>query len=239
VSSFEDQGLRRGAVVYNSVKERILDGAWQGGDTIVIDQLREEFGTSKQPVMEALRRLAGEGLVEIIPQVGSRVPIWQPEDIADFFEVFAATESEVTAIAVRRRSQAQLARLIDVNERLSEILVLPDDGERIRGYRTLNRDFHGTILRMTHSGLLERTSRRLWDISDLLINTASFPHALSVELPNRYEEHKLIIDAISQRDEDAARKTMRDHILRNIPMLRDAEQGEPAPQAAHRAANSD
>lgn len=239
MSSFEDQGLRRGAVVYNRVKERILDGAWQGGDTIVIDQLREEFGTSKQPVMEALRRLAGEGLVEIIPQVGSRVPIWQPEDMADFFEVFAATESEVTAIAVRRRSQTQLARLIDVNERLSEILALSDDRERIRGYRRLNRDFHGTIRRMTHSALLERTSRGLWDVSDLLISGASLPHTLSVELPDRYEEHKLIIDAIALRDEDAARKAMRDHILRNIPMLRDSEQGEPAPEAAERAASSD
>jgi hypothetical protein len=43
---------------------------------------------SKQPIMDALRRLASDGLVEIIPQVGCRIPVHEPQDVTDFFAVF-------------------------------------------------------------------------------------------------------------------------------------------------------
>ena len=66
-------GKRLAPVVYEMLKERLLEGTYQAGERLSVETLKTEFEVSKQPVMEALHRLAADGLVEIVPQVGCRV----------------------------------------------------------------------------------------------------------------------------------------------------------------------
>ena len=56
--------------VYDLLKERLLEGHYPAGTRLPTDDLRLELGVSKQPVMEALRRLSADGMIEIVPQVG-------------------------------------------------------------------------------------------------------------------------------------------------------------------------
>ena len=74
-------GRRLAPVVYDLLKDRLLEGEYQSGERLSVESLKAEFGVSKQPVMEALRRLSSEGLVEIIPQVGCRVPVYDGADV--------------------------------------------------------------------------------------------------------------------------------------------------------------
>src|SRR5215470_3244264 len=74
-------GRRLAPVVYDLLKERLLEGEFQAGERLSVEALKAEFGVSKQPVMEALRRLSSEGLVEIIPQVGCRIPVYGSVDV--------------------------------------------------------------------------------------------------------------------------------------------------------------
>src|SRR5260370_18836548 len=97
-------GRRLGAYVYDTVKERLLEGQWRAGEFIAVEALKAELGVSKQPVMEALRRLAGDDLFDIIPQVGCQAPIYPPDEVSDFFELFASLESDAATIAAGRRS---------------------------------------------------------------------------------------------------------------------------------------
>jgi DNA-binding GntR family transcriptional regulator len=55
--------------VYDLLKERLLEGLYPAGTRLPTDDLRIELGVSKQPVMEALRRLSADGMIEIVPQV--------------------------------------------------------------------------------------------------------------------------------------------------------------------------
>src|SRR5580698_6003257 len=77
-------GRRLAPVVYDLLKERLLAGEFQAGERLSVESLKAEFAVSKQPVMDALRRLSSEGLVEIIPQVGCRVPAHGSADVTDF-----------------------------------------------------------------------------------------------------------------------------------------------------------
>ena len=75
--------LRRGGgrlnhAVYGELRERLLSGRYAAGARLSTEELRTEFGVSKQPVMEALRRLSADGMVEIVPQVGSLVAVHEP-----------------------------------------------------------------------------------------------------------------------------------------------------------------
>jgi DNA-binding GntR family transcriptional regulator len=211
-------GRRLNAVVYDVVRERLLTGQWASGEVIPIDAIKAELGVSKQPVMEALRRLSVDGLVEVVPQVGCRVAEYPLREAIDFFGVFATTEAEIASIAVLRHTPEELVRLRDANRRLAAAI---DDeaGPQANRYLSFNREFHGIIQDMTHSPILLRTSTRMWDLCDLLIATAQKGASLASEVRERCADHDRIIEAIAAGDQDAARAEMHGHIARNIPML--------------------
>ena len=66
-------GQRLGEVLLDELRERLLAGSYPVGSRISIEEVKAEFGVSKQPVMDAMRRLEATGIVEIVPQSGCRV----------------------------------------------------------------------------------------------------------------------------------------------------------------------
>jgi DNA-binding transcriptional MocR family regulator len=71
--------------VYDVLRERLLEGRYPVGTRLPTDDLRAELGVSKQPVMEALRRLAADGMVQIVPQVGCLVAGYDLHEVEDFY----------------------------------------------------------------------------------------------------------------------------------------------------------
>lgn len=204
--------------VYEIVKSRLLDGDYAAGSRLSVESLRSEFGVSKQPVMEALRLLAAEGLVEILPQIGCVVKQYTMQDVDDFFEMFAAFEGAIASAAALRRTDADVRELERVSHGISVLGEETDPHRRASAYRVQNRDFHAQIHRMVRSQLMTDESRRMWDLSDLLINTTGSSLPLSYVTHERHDEHEAIIEAIRRRDADEARRLMEEHI-RSTPSL--------------------
>lgn len=103
---------------YQTTKLRLLTGGYRAGDSISVEDLVAELGTSRQPVMDALRRLATERFIEIIPQVGVRVVVPDRRDVLDFFRLLAATEAVCAALAAERADKSGAAKLTEVNEQI-------------------------------------------------------------------------------------------------------------------------
>ena len=212
-----------GERVYQAVQARLIEGELGAGDRISVEALATEFGISKQPVMDALRRLSAEGFVEIVPQVGCRVRTVDGREADDFFRIFAAMEGVVVAFAAERRTAEQLVRLKSVSEAISHFRHLKDPRERSSGYRTLNRAFHEITHEMAASSVAHEMSASLWDRSDFYINMLSQTMAFSESLEARHDEHEQIIAAIEQQDPVAARDVTERHISRNVALLRDED----------------
>jgi DNA-binding GntR family transcriptional regulator len=200
--------------------ERLLDGRYVAGERLSPEALRTEFGVSKQPVMEALRRLSGDGLIEIVPQVGSRVAQYDIREVADFFVMFGGFEGTIAGIAALRRNAAQLREIDLISERIATLRSSSDPFERAHGYRVLNRQFHHAIHDMAHSRIMAQTSRRMWDLSDFLINTSGVPQPLSSALDGRHADHERIRAALHAGDRDAARAEMELHIVGTVDVIR-------------------
>jgi DNA-binding GntR family transcriptional regulator len=212
-------GLRLGSAVYEQLKERLLEGRHSAGERLRTEQLRQEFGVSKQPVMEALRRLSSDGLVEIVPQVGCVVTTYTPSDIEDFFALFGAFEGAIAAAAAERRVPSQLDDLERVSARIGALRAEPDAARRAHGYRVLNREFHAVIHDMAHSRIMAEMSRRMWDMSDFLINTTGIPQPLASALPARHDDHERIREALRAQDAEEARRQMHEHIVETIAVI--------------------
>ena len=73
VESRDDDAVLLSDRVTNSIRELILSGQLQPGSRIGQEQLAEQFGTSRIPVREALKRLESDGLVSLVPNSGAWV----------------------------------------------------------------------------------------------------------------------------------------------------------------------
>ena len=212
-------GQRLGQIVLDELKERLLDGKYAAGARISIEELKAEFGVSKQPVMDALRRLESIGIVEIIPQSGCRVAHYSVQEVRDFFSLFASFEGKIAAAAAGRRTDQQLAELDMAWRQIEQLESTPDPTARSRGYRLLNREFHLTIHRMAHSRIMAELSERMWDMSDFFIYTVGGVQPLSEALHDRNHDHDVIRDAIRSKNVEVARAAMESHIVGSLDIL--------------------
>ncbi len=216
--------LNRGAsrlnhAVYDQIKERLLEGRYAAGQRLSTEELRVEFGVSKQPVMEALRRLSGDGLIDILPQVGSRVATYDLREVEDFFLMFGGFEGTIAGIAAVRRTDEQLADLDMISHRIGLLRAEKDADARARGYRVWNRRFHEAIHVMAHSRIMADTSLKMWDLSDFLINTTGVPQPLSSALDQRHDDHETIRDALHAGNQPRARAEMERHIVGTVAVI--------------------
>ncbi|MDI9930738.1 GntR family transcriptional regulator [Rhodococcus sp. IEGM 1354] len=214
-------GARLSAVLYDTLKGRLLEGKYAAGEKIVVESIRHEFGVSKQPVMDALRRLSSDKLVDIVPQVGVQVVSYTRQEVEDFFTLFGGFEGTIAGVAALRRTDAQLRDLDAVSANVDGLISSDDAAVRAHGYRVQNREFHAVIHRMAHSRIMAETSQRMWDLSDFLINTTGVDNPLSSALDDRQHDHRSIAEAIRAGNERWAREAMEHHIVGTVEVIRD------------------
>ena len=106
-------------VVYDLLRENILQGKYKPGSRLVIDELAVTLGVSQIPIREAMRQLEADGFVTIEPYVGATVAQLNAEFI---FEVFALLEhleiisSRAACRVMSDEDLQQLAAMIDQME---------------------------------------------------------------------------------------------------------------------------
>ena len=135
ISSGPGTGGRLSRRVYDGIKERLLGGEFAGGESLSVEQLRGDFGVSKQPVMEALRLLAADGMVEILPQVGSVVASYSTAEAVDFYKMFARFEGAITEVAAERADPMSLIRLRAFADGMHGLESQQDSATRAQSYR--------------------------------------------------------------------------------------------------------
>lgn len=155
------------------LKGLLLDGGLEPGQPISIAAVTRAMGVSRQPVMDAVRRLEIEGFIQVLPQIGCRVVSPRAEAVGDFFQLFARSEGLVCRLAAERRSDEQVQALQALARdvlRESNMAGPPDAGDP--RYRHLNRRLHNAIHAMARSPIASEISVSMWDRSDFYLRAA-------------------------------------------------------------------
>lgn len=160
---------RKSDAVVDALMDDLVTGALSPASPLVVQELCQRFGVSKQPVMDALRRLQEAGFVDIVPQVGVRVVNPRPSDVEDFFAVFSVLEGVVFAIAAVRRTADDLARITSAMSSMDESVKRGD--RPWSEHRERNRRAHLAVHEAAHSPFAAKSARDCWDRSDFLIST--------------------------------------------------------------------
>lgn len=128
-----------------ALRELILHGGLAPGSRLGEVELAERLGVSRTPVREALSRLAAEGLVEITPNRGARVSSWTVAELEGVFDVRAALEPRITALAVAQAGPRDIATLEHLADRMLDAGA-PGPGRDLDALVPLNRAFHNRLV---------------------------------------------------------------------------------------------
>jgi DNA-binding GntR family transcriptional regulator len=195
-------------VVYENLRQAILDGAMQPGERLVEGELSEKLNVSRMPIREAIRKLEAEGLVEHIPRRGVVVKGFSEEDIIEIYTLREALEALAAVQAVRRATREDI-RQIEVAMMEVERLASMGDQADPREVFEANHRFSQLIIEACHMP-------RLIQIVSTYMGYLERFRRVTMGDPSRREvvirEHRMIFQAIKDGDEARAEALTREHV---------------------------
>ena len=191
-----------------AVRELILRGDFPAGSRLGEVELAERLGVSRTPVREALGRLAAEGLVEIVPNRGARVPSWTVAELEGVFDLRTALEPRLTALAVPRATAADVAALEELAAAMLEVGA-PGPDQDLDAIVPLNREFHGRLVALADQPAMASALAGAIHAPIVLRNFHTYDEA---SLRRSLAHHAEIVAAVRAGDAAWAQAVMTAHI---------------------------
>lgn len=178
-------------VVTDALRQAILRGEFKPGDRLTEVRLAEMFNVSRNPIREALRVLQAEGIVEINPRKGARVPLLSLEEISEIIELRAELEGMSAKYAARRcteESRKSLQALLDEGNKA-------EAANDIESLQDLNKKFHDLLAQAGKNRFLADFMRSLHERTLWL-----FANATEERITDTWKEHAAILQAVIASD---------------------------------------
>ena len=206
----------RGTSMHDAVATRlramVFDGEFEPGVFIDEKALAEAWAVSRTPLREALKVLAAEGLVDLVPHRGCRVVALSDGDADALFPVMALLEGRCAFEAASKAGDEDLHQLKRLHDELERHAAARD----IDGYYRANHDFHSFVQQLADNRWLDRVTSDLRRFMRLM-------RGRQLALPGRIDasinEHRVLIDAFLQRDAARAERAMHDHLMAQLVAL--------------------
>ncbi|TQP75097.1 GntR family transcriptional regulator [Vibrio cholerae] len=195
--------------------EAIVEGELTPGSKISEPELAKQFQVSRGPLREALMRVEGLGLIERMPHIGARVIQLSPTKLVELYAVREALEGMAARLAARNITEIELAGLESLLSTHSTHI------DQVEGASYFHQqgdfDFHYRIIQASRNQqLIGLLCDELYHLLRMYRYQSPRSHSRPVEA---LEEHKFILRAIRQRDEELAEMLMRRHISRSRQLI--------------------
>ncbi|MCX4855527.1 GntR family transcriptional regulator [Streptomyces canus] len=200
--------------VYGALLELITTRALQPGQHLVESELAGHLGVSRQPVREALQRLNTEGWVDLRPAQGAFVHEPTDEEADQLLTVRTLLEAEAARLAAANAGSAGIAVLEELCAQ-GESAVAADD---VDAAVALNARFHATVMELAGNAVLAELAGQV----DRRVRWYYTPIARQRGRQS-WIEHRELIAAIADRDEQRATAVMRQHTEHTRKMYHDRE----------------
>ena len=207
--------------VIAALRQAIMDFQLKPGQRLVERELIEQLGVSRTTIREALRELATEGLVTVVPQRGAMVTAPSLEEAIDLYEVRAALESLVVQHFVERADDAEVAALAATIENLAVVTARTDD---VKEMLAAKDRFYTVLIAGAKSAALQQLLEGIQARVQMLRATSLSEAGRSSEVVT---ELRAVVAAIEKRDAALASQLTAAHIrtasITALHSLREAE----------------
>jgi len=204
--------------VHAQLKTEIELGELAPGSPLSELWLVERTGASRTPVREALRRLAAEGLVDLVPRIGARVSRVSAQSVRDLFEFRQLLEPVAIRQATARAAADPAVRAVfeDMRDDFARIRDRAPSRERSREFYELADRFDWAVIDASRNVHLRRA------IAELRPHTARLRNLSHLD-PRRTEvsvgEHLAICDALLAGDADTAASRIAAHLAESVATI--------------------
>ncbi len=190
---------------YKALRQAILARKIPPGQKLVVRVLAEDLGLSPTPVKEALSALEREGLVVAVPHRGYFVLEPSLEDVREIYSLREVLEGLAARLAVENDGKVLQKKLEKLLAKQREAAEKRD----IDTYGDLDLEFHRTFWEASGSKRLLATAETIDGQIRMLINSSA---AIPGRLPLSRAEHEAILQAVRDKNPDAAEAAMRTHV---------------------------
>lgn len=192
-------------VIVNSIceciKEKILSKEMFPGYRIVEDELSAELGVSRTPLRRALTKLQYEGFLYIVPNRGTYVVQFSPEEIAHIYEARLCLEEGIAPSLMERVTEEDIRDLKAIHEKIRADIHTMSPAD----YSMLNKEFHLRLVGISKNDHLKRFVEEIHNrVALLLIYYDNSSNSIDSVL--RHEE---MITALEQKNLDALIRAIR------------------------------
>lgn len=195
------------SMIYRQLHADIVSGQLPSGRVLRQEELARRFNVSRVPLREALTRLEAEGLIQQRPRRGYAVAELDASAIVEVFELRMVIEQHAGAVAARARSQADIAAVGELLERMRRLD--PSCAGYAQQWTTLNYQFHQRIIASSRRRTLVRVASNLRDSVEPYVN-------IEVAMTRSFEsselEHQEIFEAFKAGDADGLAELSRRHV---------------------------
>lgn len=217
------------------VREMILSGELKAGEKVPEEELCERFGVSRTPIREALKVLAAEGVLQILPHRGAIVARITENEIDELFPLMASLERLAGRLACQTATETDVRRVRALHDEMMEYYDNKDEANYLR----LNREIHDSFFQIASNHTLHAFYSQVLT----RIHSCRFVMRKSAEDWNRAVlEHEQMIAALEARDGEILGSILERHvtgttvsIARDFVRRKSAEEAMPVTRRRKRA----
>ncbi|GBU19490.1 MULTISPECIES: GntR family transcriptional regulator [Methylobacterium] len=191
--------------VADRMRELIQSGEMEPRARVNESELTERFGISRTPLREAIKILATEGLLELLPNRGARVASISQIEIDEMLEVIAGLEATAAEVACRKITDAEVEAIRADHLRMVEAWKETDEAT----YFSLNRRIHESIMAASRNATLMSIYTSL---SGRIQRSRYTAHQTGEQWEKAVGEHERMVELLQARDGAALSPLMREHI---------------------------
>ncbi len=197
------------------LRDMIIESVLPPGTRINESQLGVRLGVSRTPLREAIKSVASEGLIELVPGRGAVIKQLTERDVREMLEVLAALETAAARAACRRATDAEIA---DVRALHDSMMAEYARRNRLEYYK-LNQAVHAAIVRLAGNNFLSGQYEAL----QLRLKRIRF---LGNAAPEKWRgavaEHEAMVAALAARDAEALVRALTEHLEQTWVRVRDS-----------------
>lgn len=199
----EDAGQANAQSLHRLIREDIVEGRLEPGTRLKTAELAKRYGTSTNPVREALHQLQGEGIVVISPNRGARVRPVGEDFVRNIYEIRALIEPYLTRWFVDYATEQEIERLEVLQRLIDEVR------HDYQQYWRANEQFHNIIYSRHYNREAVELEVRQREVLHILSRRFLISRARWQAVSR---EHWGIIEAIKRHDADEAARITEQHV---------------------------
>ena len=191
--------------MYEDLKDKIIGEELRPGQWLVERELSEQYGLSRTPVREVLRRLVADSFLELKPAKGYIVRELTLKEIIETFQAREAVEGMLVRFACQRGDEDFFSHIAELRKKLEDLDIEAHEEAGVK----LGSELHDLIAETAKNALLLDFYKRLKNLAAITRNITK--KSTTIEQHSK-EEHLALMQALEEKDPEKGEQQMRMHL---------------------------